>query len=214
MQNTSKVFLLCLLFASKILTNNMQKTTDDIKLRKHVLHRPTSDTSISCPSDLESNERHLDRKTKLILLVDIESIEDTHFSNNTFWKGSDNLFFIESSGRNHLRPREACAIESAVEKSGISDRIIVAMTSSSIDVIANNATCQIYTKYAERFVFFRHVNIDTIFRTTPLHELHVKRHLKNHLKKNTIFHYRYDLYIWQAFYLLLFKTLAFFYVLY
>ena len=183
----------------------MQKTTDDIKLRKQVVHHPILDTSISCPNGLKSNERHLDTKSKLKFVVDIESIEDTHLSNNTFWKGSDNLFFIESSGKNHLMPRDACAIESAIRNSGVSGRIIVAMTSKGIDIMANNATCQIYTKYAERSVFFRHINTDTIFQTTPLHELHVKGHLKSNLKKNTIFHYRYDLYIWQEFYLLILK---------
>ena len=201
MQNTSQLFVFYLFFARNISSNIMQKSTDDIKLRKHVVHHPTLDTSISCPNGLKSNERNLDRESKFKFLVDIESIEDTHLSNNTFWKGSDNLFFIESSGKNHLMPRDACAIESAIRNSGVSGRIIVAMTSKGIDIMANNATCQIYTKYAERSVFFRHVNTDTIFQTTPLHELHAKGHLNSHEEKNTIIQYRYNSYISKEFYL-------------
>ena len=208
MQNTSQLFVIYLFFARNISSNIMQKSTDDIKLRKHVVHHPTLDTSIRCPNGLKSNERHFDRKNKFEFLVDIESIEDTHLSNNTFWKGSDNLFFIESSGKNHLRPRDACAIESAIRNSGVSGRIIVAMTSKGIDIMANNATCQIYTKYAERSVFFRHVNTDTIFQTTPLHELHAKGHLKSHEEKNTIIQYRYNSYRSKEFYpSILFKIL-------
>ena len=103
---------------------------------------------------------------------------------------NNNLFFIESSGRNHINPRDACAIESAVKDSGISGRIFVAMTSPILDVSANNATWQIYTKFAESFVYFRFVNVNTIFQGTPFHELHINGHLIHHEQKNTVVQYR------------------------
>ena len=195
MQYTYHLFAWCLFFTNYVLSTITQKSTYDIKSRQHVVDHLALDTSPNCPIALEFNDRQLEGQKKLIFLIDIESAEDIPSSDNKFTKNSDNLFFIESSGKNHLEPREACAIESAVKHLGISGRIIVAMTSPSIDVLANNATYQIYSKFAERAVFFRHVNIDTIFRTTPLHELHVKGHLKQHEEKRNIFLYRYDLYI-------------------
>ena len=192
MQGPSHVFVLCLLIAGSILSTSTQKTITEAKLRRHDVHHKRSDESKNCANIIKSNERSLNRKPKLIFLMNITSTGDTQPSYNTFLKNSDNLFFIESSGRNHLTPREACSIESAVKNSGISGRIIIAMTSPSIDVLANNATCQIYKKFAERAVFFRHVDIETVFRGTPLHELHVKGHFKHEKKENTIFQYRYD----------------------
>ena len=123
------------------------------------------------------------RKTTLITLIDIESTDYIHPSNTIFSNKNDNLFFIESSGRNHINPRDACAIESAVKDSGISGRIFVAMTSPILDVSANNATWQIYTKFAESFVYFRFVNVNAIFEGTPFHELRINGHLIHHEQK-------------------------------
>ena len=186
MHKTSHVFVLCLLLPSSILYTISQETFDEIKLSQNVEHCQNLNSFIRCP-----NDKRLEREPKFIYLKNIESNEGTKLGNSTL-KNSDILFFIESSGRNHLRPRDACAIESAVKNSGMSGRIIIAMTSPSIDVFANNATCQIYTKFGERAVFFRHVNIDTIFQSTSLHELHVKGLLRHNEKKNTIVQYRYS----------------------
>ena len=186
MHKTSHVYVLYLLLPSSILYTISQETFDEIKLSQNVEHRQNLNSFIRCP-----NDKRLEREPKFIYLKNIESNEGTKLGNSTL-KNSDILFFIESSGRNHLRPRDACAIESAVKNSGMSGRIIIAMTSPSIDVFANNATCQIYTKFAERAVFFRHVNIDTIFQSTSFHELHVKGHLRHNEKRNTIAQYRYS----------------------
>ena len=100
-------------------------------------------------------------------MVDIESSDP--LSKNVFPENNERLFFIESSGRNHLRPRDACAIESAIlQNAGMIIHIIVGMTSQVIDILANNATCQLYTNYADKNLFFRHINVDTIFKGTPL----------------------------------------------
>lgn len=62
------------------------------------------------------------KKTTIKLLSIEDETED--------WKRSDvlKMFFIESSGRDHLMPRQACALESAIRNSGI-DTLVVAMTS-------------------------------------------------------------------------------------
>jgi len=57
------------------------------------------------------------------------------------------LFFIESSGRNYLLPRQVCAIESALRNAQINP-IVVVMTSKTLDLSASNATCQLYLHYS------------------------------------------------------------------
>ena len=79
------------------------------------------------------------------------------------------MFFIESSGRDHLLIRQTCAIESAVRNSKI-DQFYVVMTSPNLNVTANNATCQLFKRYSN--VIFRHVDLDVLFEETPLQELH------------------------------------------
>ena len=185
-------FVLCVLFVKNKSLSSSQKVTTESTSSQHVEQQQIMDASINCLDDYMAYDGQLARKRKLIFLLDIETEDGIHRKNNTAWSNRDNLFFIESSGRNHLWQREACAIESAVKNSRIQGRIIIAMTSPSIDVLANNATCQIYTKFAERQIFFRYVNIDTIFRRTPFHELHVKGHLKHCDEKSTVVQYRYN----------------------
>ena len=132
-------------------------------------------------------------QTKLIPLIDIESTDCN--TNDILSKTNKNLFFVESSGRNYLTPRDACTIESAVKNSGLQGHIIVAMTSPFLDVTANNATCRVYTEHAGTNVFFRHVNVDTIFKDTPIHKLHLDGHLKYHEKKKEIVQYRYKYFL-------------------
>ena len=144
---------------------------------------------IQCPIQ-KTKSFQTNRKTDtLVTLVDIESTDCR--SNNVFSNINENLFFIESSGRNHLRPRDACAIESAIlRNAGMSMYIIVGMTSPILDVLANNATCQLYTKYAAKNLFFRHINVDTIFKGTPLNQFHISGKLMNKETKYTTYQYR------------------------
>ena len=79
------------------------------------------------------------------------------------------MFFIESSGRDHLLIRQTCAIESAVRNSKV-DQFYVVMTSQNLNVTANNATCQLFKRHSN--VIFRHVDLDVLFEETPLQELH------------------------------------------
>lgn len=57
------------------------------------------------------------------------------------------LFFIESSGRNYLLPRQVCAVESALRNAQINP-IIVVMTSKTLDLSASNGTCQLYLHHS------------------------------------------------------------------
>ena len=180
----------CTKSKSNILYINSQKTGEKRKSIQNILQHPHLDHSMECPRT-DTTNRSLKEKTKIIHMIEIDLKEPNQYpSSNIFSKNSENLFFIESSGRNYLRPRDACAIESAVKNSGIAGKFIIVMTSRNLNILANNATCQIYTQYAERVVFFRYVNVDTIFRGTPFQELHVNGHLKYYNAKNTIVQYR------------------------
>ena len=130
------------------------------------------------------------QKTEHILtLFDIE-LTDCGY-NDIFSKTNENLFFIESSGRNHLRPRDACAIESAIlQNAGMGVYIIVGMTSPVLDILANNATCQLYTNYYDKYLIFRHINVDTIFKGTPLNKFHIEGQLISTDRKLTTYQYR------------------------
>ena len=79
------------------------------------------------------------------------------------------MFFIESSDRDHLLTRQTCAVESAIRNSKI-DQFYVVMTSPILNVTANNATCQLFKRHTN--VIFRHVNLDLLFKDTPLYPLH------------------------------------------
>ena len=142
----------------------------------------------SCvPSSISPSDEHFDKCTHLnnvlsayIKLEDVQSKS----SNAAISPNNNNLYFVESSGRNYLLAREACAIESAIRNSGLAGNIIVAMTSQHLHIGGrHNATYQLYMKHAERRIHFRHVNVETIFKGTPIHQLHIDGKLKNPEKK-------------------------------
>ena len=56
---------------------------------------------------------------------------------------SNNIFFIESSPKEILSSREACALESAARNSDLS--VIMVRVSPTLD-IRDNTTCQIYLR--------------------------------------------------------------------
>lgn len=125
---------------------------------------------------------------KIIDLLDIESNDCSH--KTLLSKDTNKLFFTETSGKPYLTPRYACAIESAVKNTGLSGHIIVVMTSLFLDINANNATFHLYTKYSEKNIFFRYVNLDTIFNGTPINRLHIKGHLRHRDRIHTAVQYR------------------------
>ena len=142
---------------------------------------------IICPisqKDLKSSSNQQNE----IALVNIESNEDQIIKilSNT----NEKLFFVESSGKNYLTPRDGCAIESAVKNSGLDRHMIFAMTSPSLNISKNNVTCHIYQKYNGHSVHFLYVNVDTIFKGTPIQNLHENGFLKHDKEINTIVQYR------------------------
>jgi len=101
------------------------------------------------------------------------------------------VLFIESSGRDYLDGRQACAVESAA-RSGtkLNDalRIIVLLNSTQLDVHANNATSQLYKARNELNInFYSASNFDEILVNTPLDDKFLKRKIR-HLSKTPIHH--------------------------
>ena len=138
---------------------------------------------INCPTSI----------SKIIHLVNIESSDCDNRCDNEcdiLSKKTNKLFFIESSGREYLTPRYACAIESAVKNTELSGHIIIVMTSPYLDISSNNATCHLYERYAGKQIFFRYANLDTIFEGTPIHQIHLDGHLKHHEEIITAVQYR------------------------
>jgi len=64
------------------------------------------------------------------------------------------LFMIESSGRPTLDARQACAVESAVLKSGFN--VVLILTSPFLD-LRDNTTCQIYMRISNLQIFTVHI---------------------------------------------------------
>ena len=179
-----------LVFPCNAKKSKSKKERPEVEAKINEVETGIADVSIKCPSSTSGrrNPKTSTIQTKLIPLIDIESTDCT--TNDILSKQNNNLFFVESSGRNHLKPRDACAIESAVKNSGLAGHIIVAMTSPVLDVMADNATCHIYAEHAGKNIFFRYVNVDTIFKGTPIHQLHVDGHLKYGELRKTIVQYR------------------------
>ena len=55
------------------------------------------------------------------------------------------IFFIETSGRDHLLPRQVCAIETALVYGKM--RVFVVMNTDHLNLEANNSTKQLYTRF-------------------------------------------------------------------
>ena len=122
--------------------------------------------------------------------IPLRQIED-------FWANRPKMFFIESSGRPHLKARQACSVESAIrnangreagdETSRDEMSFVVVMTSSSLD-LSHNATCQLYRKYSESKLFFRTVDKASIFKDTALQDVYESGRLDN--SPTPVVHYR------------------------
>ena len=55
------------------------------------------------------------------------------------------LFFIETSGRDHLTTRQACAVESLAQNGRVN--AVVLLASDKLNLNANNATFQLYHSF-------------------------------------------------------------------
>ncbi|XP_059090953.1 uncharacterized protein LOC131886592 [Tigriopus californicus] len=76
------------------------------------------------------------------------------------------VFFIESSGRDHLLHRQACAVESALRASNIPLAVMV-FTAQQLD-LSHNATCHLFLGHPESRLIFRHISREKFFQDTPL----------------------------------------------
>ena len=72
--------------------------------------------------------------------------------------GEDCIFFIESSPKEVLSSREACALESAARNSEL--RVVMVRLGRSLD-LADNTTCQVYNRWI--FLFFWSTYIYCLF---------------------------------------------------
>jgi len=80
-----------------------------------------------------------------------------------FKGSSDEMFFLETSDRSWLTPREACALESAAKFSKL--RVNILLTSTFLDTF-DNSTCYLYMTVDN--VIFYTINLAKIFSGTPL----------------------------------------------
>ena len=79
------------------------------------------------------------------------------------------------------------------------------MTSPSLNITVNNATYQLYQQYSNQGLIFRHIDVEELFKETPLYELHkhnefmpkVMQIQNEHITKDLIksVHYRYDSFV-------------------
>ena len=89
------------------------------------------------------------------------------------------MFFLETSGRSWLTPREACALESAVTSSHLSVNII--FLTEFVDLY-DNSTCAIF-KLLPSVSFFT-IKLCDAFVNTPLHRFYQREEFRKSLFKS------------------------------
>ena len=83
-----------------------------------LLHCHSTNSKIEDPIKACDAKDHHSSSPQTIYLRPIEAEEES------VPKGVSRMFFIESSGRDHVLPRQACAIESALINGNISQIIV------------------------------------------------------------------------------------------
>ena len=86
------------------------------------------------------------------------------------------MFFLETSGRSWLTPREACALESAATSSNL--RVNIIFLSEFVD-LNDNSTCAIF-KLIPSVNFFT-IKLRDAFVDTPLHRIYQREDWKHSL---------------------------------
>ena len=95
---------------------------------------------------------------------------DTSVTLQPFISGSglsDQMFFIESSGRTKLSPRQACSVESAARFSRLQVQVI--LLSDTLD-LTDNSTCNLFTSQQINIGFWK-ADLATFYEGTPLQHL-------------------------------------------
>ena len=115
-------------------------------------------------------------KTTIINTGNYNSIEtnkspcDTSVTLQPFISGSDlsdQMFFIESSGRTKLSPRQACSVESAARFSRLQVQVI--LLADTLD-LTDNSTCNLFTSQQINIGFWK-ADLTTFYEGTPLQDL-------------------------------------------
>ena len=88
------------------------------------------------------------------------------------------MFFLETSGRSWLTPREACALESAVTSSHL--RVNIIFLAEFVDLY-DNSTCAIF-KLLSNVSFFT-IKLRDAFVDTPLHRFYQREDFRKSLFK-------------------------------
>ena len=91
------------------------------------------------------------------------------------------MFFLETSGRSWLTPREACALESAVTSSHL--RVNIIFLTEFVDLY-DNSTCAIF-KLLPNVSFFT-IKLRDAFVDTPLHRFYQREDFRKSLFKASI----------------------------
>ncbi|TRY80061.1 hypothetical protein TCAL_06555, partial [Tigriopus californicus] len=122
-----------------------------------VLATVSSQTEETCPNASNSNETEcfLDSSRN----ISLPTLEPD-------WINVNKLFFIETSGRNYLKIRQACAVESAIRESMVP--VIVVFTAKDFNPRANNASKQVYELTKTHPLHFRTINVLDTLEQTPL----------------------------------------------
>ena len=84
------------------------------------------------------------------------------------------MYFIETSDRSWLTPREACSLESAALMSNL--RINIIFTSSFLD-LHDNSTCYLYQTVPN--IHFYTVKLKDAFDDTPLERIYQREEFRN-----------------------------------
>ena len=134
--------------------------------------------TVSAKKSCENGSCEKDPCEKIIDLKPISSADE-------FIANEKKFFFIESSDRPFLSARQLCSVESAYKHNPDSD-IAVVLTSNTLDLKADKATCNIYKDLSDR-VHFRHVDKTTFFTGTPLEDVYASGRLESSPHK--IVHY-------------------------
>ncbi len=74
------------------------------------------------------------------------------------------IFFLETSGKNYLTGREICSVESAARSSNLTVQVL--MFSKSVNLTVANGSCQVYHGYNN--VNFYWVNLSKEVEETPV----------------------------------------------
>lgn len=80
-----------------------------------------------------------------------ELVSDPELMSKYQNNAGNNIVYIETSGRDHLQPRQACAVESGARSGG---RVLILINSTSLNLEANNATSQLYRHKDELGISF------------------------------------------------------------